>query len=322
MHTQLLSPQSVLQAAECLAPIIAPTPVLTHAGLNEQLGYHVFFKCENLQRTGAFKFRGAYYALSRLSEAEKKAGVVTYSSGNHGRALAHAARLLNIPATILMPEDAPTIKQDAARQEGAEVILFNRYQQSRELLAAVVVAERGLTLIPPFAHLDVIAGQGTATLELFQQVGPLDTVLVCLGGGGLLSGAILARDLMHPECEMIGVEPAAGNDIQQSLQQGEIVTIPVPNTIADGAQTQGTNPINFSILQRGVKEVLTVSDEALKRQMRWFAEHLKLMVEPTGCLAAAALPQLKMKPGSRVGVIVSGGNVDLAAWANWVGAAA
>jgi len=314
-----MSPQSVLQAAECLAAVVPPTPVLMHEGLNQQLGYEIFFKCENLQRTGAFKFRGAYYALSQLSEKEKKAGVVAYSSGNHGRALACAARLLNISATIFMPEDAPAIKQHSARDEGAEVILYDRHRQSREALAAELVEARGLTLIPPFDHPNVIAGQGTAVLELFQQAGKLDAILVCVGGGGLLSGSILARNLMQPECEMFGVEPAAGNDVQQSVQKGEIVTIPVPDTIADGAQTRAASPLTFSIIQKNVKAILTITDDELIHQMRWFAEQMKLVVEPTGCLAAAALPQLTMKQGSRIGVLISGGNVDLASWMHWVG---
>lgn len=288
------------------------TPVLRSRTADERLGASVFFKCENFQRMGAFKFRGAFNALSKFSAAQRQAGVITFSSGNHAQAIALSARMLGIPATILMPLDAPQTKIDATRGYGGEVILFDRFKQDRETLTRELAEQRGLTLIPPYDHPDVIAGQGTAAKELFDEVGELDCLLVPLGGGGLLSGSALSARALSPDCKVYGVEPEAGNDGQQSFRSGAIVHIETPRTIADGAQTQHLGQYTFGVIRRDVDDVLTVSDAQLVEAMRFFAERMKMVVEPTGCLgfAAACHAGVPIK-GKRVGVIISGGNVDL-----------
>jgi len=292
------------------------TPVLRSATADHLAGAELFFKCENFQRMGAFKFRGAYNALSKFSPTQRKAGVVAFSSGNHAQAVALAARLLDMPAVILMPLDAPQAKVDATRGYGGEVILFDRYTQDREALTAQVASERGMTLIPPFNHPDVMAGQGTAAKELLEEVGELDMMLVPLGGGGLLSGTALATRALSPHCRLYGVEPEAGNDGQQSMRKGEIVSIPTPRTLADGAQTQQLGTLTFEVIRRDVTGIVTASDAQLVEAMRFFAQRMKMVVEPTGCLgfAAACHAGLDLQ-GKRVGVIVSGGNVDLGQYA-------
>ncbi|GAY07431.1 threonine dehydratase, catabolic [Pseudonocardia sp. N23] len=285
---------------------------MTSRTLDGMVGASVFLKCENLQRGGAFKFRGAYTALSRLSAAQRAAGVLAYSSGNHAQAVALAARELGTSATIVMPLDAPASKMAATRGYGAEIVTYDRYAVDREELATGLAAERGLALIPPYDHPDVLAGQGTATMELIEDAGPFDALFVCLGGGGLLSGAILAARALSPGVRIHGVEPEAGDDGLQSWRAGRIVHIDVPRTIADGAQTQHLGRYPFAIIREGVDEILTVPDEALVDGMRLLATRLKLVVEPTGCLAlAGALARREELAGQRVGVIVSGGNVDL-----------
>lgn len=288
--------------------------------MDARLDAQLHFKCENFQRMGAFKFRGAFNALSRLSTAQRRGGVLAFSSGNHAQAVALSARLLDMPAAILMPLDAPGSKVQATKGYGAEVIQFDRYTQDREALAAQLAAKRGMTLIPPYDHPDVIAGQGTAAKELFDEAGQLDALFVCLGGGGLLSGSALAARALSPHCKVYGVEPEAGNDGQQSLRLGRIVDIPTPKTIADGAQTQHLGHYTFEIIQREVDDIFTVSDDQLVQAMRFFAERMKIVVEPTGCLslAGACHAGLQLK-GKRVGVIVSGGNVDLERFAALVG---
>jgi threo-3-hydroxy-L-aspartate ammonia-lyase len=322
MTSPLPTYQDVEAAAARLAGHAHRTPVLRSATADARLGAQLFFKCENFQRMGAFKFRGAFNALSRFTAAQRKAGVVAFSSGNHAQAIALSARILGIPAAILMPQDAPQAKIDATRGylgDGGEVILFDRYTQDREALTRDLAHQRGLTIVPPFNHADVIAGQGTAAKELFEEVGPLDYFFVCLGGGGLLSGSALATRALSPACQLIGVEPEAGNDAQQSLRSGAIVTIPTPKTIADGAQTQSVGDLTFAILRRDVNEVVTVSDPQLVEGMRFFAERMKMVVEPTGCLGfAGALQAGKALAGARVGVLVSGGNVDLARFATLI----
>jgi len=296
------------------------TPVLRSSTLNQRLAAQVHFKCENFQRMGAFKFRGAFNAVSRFDAAQRKAGVIAFSSGNHAQAIALSARLLGIPAVILMPLDAPQAKIDATRGYGGEVILFDRFQQDREVLARETAAQRGMTLIPPFDHPDVIAGQGTAAKELFEEVGELDYLFVCMGGGGLLSGCALAARTLSPRCQVIGVEPEAGNDGQQSFRSGAIVRIATPKTIADGAQTQALSEMTFAIVRRDVQDILTVTDAQLVEGMRFFAERMKMIVEPTGCLAVAGAVHGGLPiAGKRVGVIVSGGNVDLKRFAELVG---
>lgn len=299
-------------AAARLAGTAHRTPVATSRTVNERTGAQLFFKCENLQRMGAFKFRGAYNALSQFTPEQRCAGVVAFSSGNHAQAIALSARLLGIPATIVMPNDAPQMKVDATRGYGAEVQLYDRYKENREVIGRKLADERGMTLIPPFDHPHVMAGQGTAALELIEDAGPLDVLLVCVGGGGLISGCAVAAKHALPQCRVIGVEPEAGNDVQQSLRRGEIVHIDVPRTIADGAQTQAPGRFTFPVIRALVDDVLTVTDRHLVSTMRFFAERMKMVVEPTGCLAAAAvLEGLLDVRGQRVGIIISGGNVDV-----------
>ncbi len=279
---------------------------------DEMLGANVFFKCENFQRMGAFKFRGAFNALSRFDAVQRRAGVVTFSSGNHAQAVALSARILGMPATILMPSDAPQAKIDATRGYGGEVILFDRFKEDREALLQALARERGMTMIPPFDHPDVIAGQGTAVKELLDEVGELDHLFVCLGGGGLLSGSALSARALSPRCKIYGVEPEAGNDGQQSFRSGHIVRIPTPKTIADGAQSQALGEYTFAVIQRDVDDVLTATDAQLVQAMRFFAERMKMVVEPTGCLGFAAACHAGVPlAGQRVGVLISGGNVDL-----------
>jgi threonine dehydratase len=288
------------------------TPVMTSRTIDREIGAAMFFKCENLQRMGAFKFRGAFNALSKFDERQKRAGVVTYSSGNHAQAIALSGSLLGIPTTIVMPNDAPAAKVAATRGYGANVVIYDRYTEDREQIGRDLAEKRGLTLIPPYDHPDVIAGQGTAAKELFEDVGELDVLFVSLGGGGLLSGSALASRSLSPGCTVYGVEPEAGNDGQQSFRSGRIVHIDTPKTIADGAQTQHLGAYTFEIIRRDVNDVLTASDAQLVDSMRFFAERMKLVVEPTGCLGLAAARAMRDDlEGKRVGVIISGGNVDV-----------
>jgi threonine dehydratase len=322
----------ITAAAARLAGVARRTPVLQSRQADERTGAQVFFKCENLQRMGAFKFRGAYNALAQFTPAQRRGGVIAFSSGNHAQAIALSARLLDMPAVIVMPHDAPPAKLAATRgylsgRAGSEVVLYDRYTEDREAIGARLAAERGMTLIPPYDHAHVMAGQGTAALELIEDTasgGPLDALLVCVGGGGLISGCAVAAAHLHPGIEIWGVEPEAGNDTQRSLAEGRIVHIATPQTIADGAQTQHSGTLTFPVIQQRVRGIVTVSDAQLIGAMRFFAERMKLVVEPTGALAAAALferavglPELR---GRRVGVIVSGGNVDLARYGAWMAA--
>ncbi|MCW5233353.1 threo-3-hydroxy-L-aspartate ammonia-lyase [Verminephrobacter eiseniae] len=313
MHPALPTYDDVVAAAGRIAGHAHRTPVLTARRIDEVFGARLFFKCENLQRMGAFKFRGAFNALSRFDAAQRQAGVIAFSSGNHAQAIALAARLLGLPATIVMPQDAPASKIAATQGYGASVRLYDRYTQDREQISRALAERDGLTLIPPYDHADVLAGQGTAAKELFEEVGPLDAFFVCLGGGGLLSGSALATRALSPRCKLYGVEPAAGNDGQQSFRSGAIVHIDTPRTIADGAQTQHLGQITFPIIRRDVDDILTVTDEQLIDAMRFFAERMKLIVEPTGCLGFAAAHALRSQlAGQRVGVLISGGNIDMA----------
>ncbi|WP_395446830.1 threo-3-hydroxy-L-aspartate ammonia-lyase [Aminobacter sp. UC22_36] len=306
--------EDVKVAASRIAGEAHRTPVLTSRTANAKAGGALFFKAENLQRAGAFKFRGAYNAVSALSPESRRRGVVAYSSGNHAQALAYAATLLGAPSVIVMPKDAPEIKIAATRSYGAEVVFFDRHSDDRDAIARRISEERGMALVPPFDHPDIIAGQGTAAVELFEEVGELDILITPLGGGGLLAGCALSAKALAPNCRVIGVEPEAGNDGQQSLQKGEVVRIAPPRSIADGALTTFIGDHNFPILQAKVDEIVTVSDAQLVSTMRFFAERMKIIVEPTGCLgAAAALNGVIDCTGKRVGIVLSGGNVDLKA---------
>jgi threonine dehydratase len=324
----------IAAAAERLAGHAHRTPVLTSETANALTGAQIFFKAENFQRMGAFKFRGAFNALSQFTPEQRRTGAIAYSSGNHAQAIALSARMLGMPSVIVMPHDAPVAKLAATRgyqegQAGSEVVLYDRYTRDRDAIGRQIAAERGMTLIPPFDHRDVMAGQGTAALELIEQVaeidgGALDALLVCLGGGGLISGCAVAAKHQCPAIEIWGVEPESGNDTQRSLALGQIVQIETPKTIADGAQTQSSGQLTFPVIQRLVAGVVTVTDTQLVEAMRFFAERMKMVVEPTGCLAAAALfsrsaglPDLR---GQRVGVILSGGNVDVRRFAELLAA--
>lgn len=299
-------------AAQRLAGHAHRTPVLRSRRIDEQVGAEVVFKCENLQRMGAFKFRGAFNALSRFTDRQRAAGVVTYSSGNHAQAVALSARLLGMPATIVMPTDAPASKVAATRGYGGRVVTYDRYTEDRAAIAQGMAEEHGMTLVPPYDHPDIIAGQGTAARELFEDVGPLDALFVPLGGGGLLAGTALSTRALAPDCRLYGVEPAAGDDGQQSFRSGRRVVIDPPRTLADGAATPSVGEHNFAIIRRDVDDVLTATDDELVAVMRMFASTMKLVVEPTGCLGlAAALAERDRLAGQRVGVIISGGNVDL-----------
>jgi len=302
----------VVLAAKRLRGHAHRTPVLISSTANRDVNAQIFFKCENLQRMGAFKFRGAFNALSNLSDEQRRAGVVAFSSGNHAQAVALAGRLLGIETTIVMPEDAPHSKMEATRGYGATVITYDRYTQDREEITRKLADEKGAVVIPPYDHPDVIAGQGTAAKELLEKVGPLDVIITPLGGGGLLSGTALAARALAPNIQVFGVEPEAGNDGQQSFRSGSIVHIDTPKTIADGAQTQHLGQYTYNIIKRDVNDIFTATDDELVDCMRFFAERMKLIVEPTGCLGLAAVRKMKDQlKGLRIGVIISGGNIDI-----------
>jgi threonine dehydratase len=301
----------VRAAAARIDGIAHRTPVVTSRHLDELTGARVFLKAENLQRTGAFKFRGATNAVASLGDEERARGVATVSSGNHAQALALAARLHGARAVILMPEDSPPSKLAATRGHGAEVIEFDRYEQDREDLLAELVAERGLVPIHPYDDARVMAGQGTVALELLEQAGPLDLLLVCTGGGGLLSGCATAAKALRPEIRVIGVEPEAGDDTRRSLRAGERVRIPVPRTIADGQQLPTPGELTFEVVKRLVDDVVVASDEEIVDAMRVLFERVKTVAEPSGASALAALLAGRVDArGLQVGVTISGGNVS------------
>ena len=297
------------------------TPVFTSRRTDGEVGARLFYKMESFQRGGAFKFRGAYNALSRLGPEGRAGGVVAYSSGNHAQAVALAARLLGCRATIVMPADAPVSKRAATAGYGAEIVLFDRRSEDREAIAREISEREGAVLLPPFDHADIIAGQGTATMELIEEVGPLDYLFVPVGGGGLLAGSALAAAALSPGCKVIGVEPEAGDDVRQSFESGKIVSIDTPDTIADGAQTRRMGELPFAIMQAQVHGIMTVSDDALRAQMLVALERMKAVVEPTACLGMAAAVTAS-PPGARVGILVSGGNVDTSSLCRYAAQAA
>ena len=318
IQQQLPTFDDVLSAARQIEGAAHRTPVVTSRTVNERTGAQVFFKCENLQRAGAFKFRGAYNALSRLSGDERRRGVVTFSSGNHAQAIALAGQVLHVPRVIVMPADAPAVKVEATRGYGGEVVLYDREREDREEIGRRLASERGLTVIPPYNHPHIIAGQGTAALELIDEIGPVDFLLTPCGGGGLLSGSSLSAKAKSPECKVIGVEPAAGDDGARSFRTKTLQTVHNPKTIADGARTPSLGSLTFALILEHVSDIVTVDDPALLRSMLYLWERLKLVVEPTGALAAAAvLEKVVDVRGARVGVVLSGGNVDLSQMATW-----
>ncbi|WP_034396261.1 threo-3-hydroxy-L-aspartate ammonia-lyase [Comamonas thiooxydans] len=309
----------VVAAAKRLHGIAHRTPVLHSQTLDDRLGAKVFFKCENFQRMGAFKFRGAFNAIAQLDAAQRRAGVITYSSGNHAQAVALAARLIGTSATILMPKDTPAVKLEATLNYGANVHLYDRLGDNREAMCKELMESQGLTLVHPFDDCQVIAGQGTSALELFQDVGDLDVLLTPLGGGGLLAGSALAAQFIAPACRVVGVEPTTSSDGQQSLRAGHIVRISPPQSIAEGALGTHVGERNFSVMRKHVHDVITVEDPSIMEAMQWLAQCMKLVVEPTGALAlAAVLAQRIDIRGLRIGAILSGGNVDLRRYAELI----
>ena len=311
----------IVSAARQIAGVAHRTPVVVSRTVNKRTKAEVFFKCENLQRAGAFKFRGAYNALSRLSPDQRSRGVVAYSSGNHAQAIALAGQLLEIPCVIVMPSDAPDVKRAATRGYGAEIISYDRERESREAIGRQLADERGLALVPPFDHPDIIAGQGTAARELLEEAGALDVLLTPCGGGGLLSGSALAVNALAPSCRVIGVEPAAGDDATRSFRTKTLQRVEHPHTVADGAMTSSLGTLTFPLVLNHVADMTTVDDRQLLRAMFYLWERMKLVVEPTGALGAAAILEGGMNvAGRRVGVILSGGNVDLSQLTLWLNA--
>ena len=312
-QTQLpVTYQDIEIAAKRLQNKAHITPVFTSTTVDRLTQAQVFFKCENFQRTGSFKFRGAYNALSQLSTAQKQQGVITYSSGNHAQAIALAGKLLDIPTTIVMPSNAPSVKLAATRSYGAEVLLYEPSDTNREELAQKLAQEKNLTIIPPYDHQDIISGQGTVAKELIEEVGQLDILLVCCGGGGLLSGCAITAKTLIPNCRVIGVEPERADDATRSFYSRTLQTIRNPDTIADGARTPSLGQLTFPLVLHYVDEMVTVSEDAIRRTMIFIWSCLKIVVEPTGTLAAAALLEnVITAPNQRIGIVISGGNVDL-----------
>ncbi|HEY5340842.1 MAG TPA: threo-3-hydroxy-L-aspartate ammonia-lyase [Candidatus Aquilonibacter sp.] len=309
----------VVHAAGRIAGVAHHTPTLTSRAIDERAGATLFFKCENLQRMGAFKFRGAYNRLAQLSDAEKRGGVVAYSSGNHAQGVALAAQLLGIAATIVMPRDAPESKLAATRGYGAHVVLYERSEENRAVIAQGIAKERGATIVPPYDDERILAGAGTAVLELLHDAGPLDAIVVPVGGGGLFSGSCLAAHGIDPSIELWGVEPEAGDDVKQSFERGERVLIDVPQTIADGLQTQSPGEITFPIIREHAAGIVTVTDDELVEAMRALFERMKLVVEPSGAAALAAVRSDRLPVrGRRIGIVLSGGNVDRARFASLI----
>ncbi len=307
----MLSLDQLRVAADRLDGVAHRTPILTSRRLDERLGAQVFLKAEHLQATGSFKIRGAFNAVASLDDATRRRGVVAFSSGNHAQAVARAAQLHGIAATIVMPEDAPAAKRAATSGYGADIVTYDRATGDREAIATGLAADLGRAVIPPFDHRDVIAGQSTLALELFDDVGELDTLVVCVGGGGLISGCALAAHHLSPRCEVIGVEPRAGNDVQRSLREGHIVSIPVPDTIADGQQTTSAGELTFEVIRRHVTDIVTVTDNEILDAMDHLFRYQRQVVEPSGASALAALLSGAVDvSGKRVGVTLSGGNID------------
>ena len=294
-----------------LGGIAHHTPIVTSHTLNMRANTKAFLKCENLQRGGAFKFRGAYNTISQLSEEARHRGVLAFSSGNHAQGVALAAQLLGAPAIICMPNDAPAVKVAATRGYGAKVVFYDRLKDDREAFARGIAEERGLTLVPPYDDLRIMAGAGTAALELVEEVGDLDTVLVPIGGGGLISGSSIAIHGINPNVQVIGVEPAGADDTLQSLRAGQRVQIPPPGTIADGLRVMTPGALTFPVVQRHVADIVTVSDDEIRAALRFAIERLKLVIEPSGAVPLAALLSGRLPAASRrTGLIISGGNID------------
>ena len=302
--------EQIIQAQKRLEGQAHKTPVLSSRTLNKQIGAEVYFKCENFQRIGAFKFRGAYNCISQLSQVEKDRGIIAFSSGNHAQAVALVGKMLGIKTTIIMPNNAPQIKLTATKGYGAEVIIFDPKTQIREDLSAEIQEKHGYSLIAPFDNRQVIAGQATAALELCQEISHLKTLLVPCGGGGLLSGSAIATKAIQPDCEVIGVEPKLADDAYQSFYSGKLVCKPNPQTIADGTRTSSLGIITFPLIQHYVDAIVTVTEKAIIQAVKFHLLRMKIVVEPSGALGLAALLSKKIKPKGKIGIIISGGNID------------
>jgi len=300
----------IRDAQKRLQEVANHTPVMQSSHLNQQLNADIYFKCENFQKVGAFKFRGAYNAISQLSEKQRQQGVIAYSSGNHAQAVALVGKMLDIATTIVMPNNAPTIKRQATQGYGAKVVLFDPQETTREAIAAEVNADNKLTLIKPFDNEDLIAGQATAAMELIEEVGELDMILAPCGGGGLLSGTALAAKNACSACQVIGVEPKNADDATRSFNSGVLHSNPNPDTIADGTRTTSLGDITFPLIQHNVDQMQTVTEDEIKQAVAYFYYRMKLVVEPSGALGLAALLSGAVKPKGKVGIIVSGGNID------------
>lgn len=286
------------------------TPVATSQTLNRMTAAEVFLKCENFQRMGAFKFRGAYNAMSQLSDEQKKRGVITHSSGNHAQAVALVGRLLGIQTTVVMPNDAPAVKRTATEQYGATVIGYDTAETTREKISQDLVKEKGYTLVPPFDHINIVAGQGTAALELMEEAAPLNMLLVPCGGGGLLSGSAIAAKGLNPNCRVIGIEPQLADDATRSFRTGKLHSVKNPPTIADGTRTPSLGKITFPLVREFVDDMQTVTESAIIEAVKFLFYRMKLVVEPSGALGVAALLSGAVQPKGRIGVILSGGNID------------
>jgi threonine dehydratase len=309
--TPAIQPDDIRAAAERIRPLARRTPVMNAEAFDAEAGPRTFFKCENLQRGGAFKIRGAANLVLSLPAAALARGVVAYSSGNHAQATAIAAKHVGVPATIVMPEDAPRSKMEATRGHGAKIVTYNRFNESRETIAAGILKESGATLVPPFDHPMIMAGQGTAALELFEETGPLDALITPVGGGGLLSGCATIARALYPSIRIFGAEPEQANDTFLSMIAGSRVAIPVPDTIADGLRSQKPGELTFPIVQQLAERIILVTDDELRAAVKFLLLHLKILVEPSGAAATAAVLFRKLPPEIRsVGVVISGGNVD------------
>jgi threonine dehydratase len=301
----------VRAAEERIRPLARRTPVMTSAGFDAECGVRTFFKCENLQRGGAFKIRGASNLILSLPPEALARGIVTYSSGNHAQAVAIASQHVGAKATIVMPEDAPRSKMEATRARGATIITYNRHTENREAIAAKILAETGGTVVPPFDHPMTMAGQGTAALELFTETGPLDALITPVGGGGLISGCATIAKALNPAIRVFAAEPEGANDTYLSFQKGERVTVAHPDTIADGLRSQRPGEFTFPIVQKLVERVVLVSDDEIRATVKFLLLRLKILVEPSGAVPAAAVLFKKLPQEIRsVGVVLSGGNVD------------
>ncbi len=309
---EIVTAQMVRQAADRITPLARRTPVMTSRSIDKRAGIRSFFKCENLQRGGAFKIRGAANLVLSIPQADLPRGVVAFSSGNHAQATAIAARHVGAPATIVMPHDAPRAKMDATRDAGARIVTYDRFIDDREAIASAVMAETGGTLVPPFDHPMIIAGQGTATLELMEDAPEFDALVVCVGGGGLLSGSATIAKSLRPGIRIFGVEPELANDTYLSFAKGERVAIAPPDTIADGLRSPAPGKLTFPIIQRHVEQMLLVTEDEIRATVRFLLERMKIFVEPSGAVAAAAVLFGKLPAGIRsAGIVISGGNADL-----------